>query len=129
MSAGGSPMASSSPPEKSTLQQLPLSNGLDGRSMVRPRVERLGRVSIAVLGATVGMWGLCSLWWPYGWDQGCFSFVADTILHGGIPYRDAWDFKGPLTFYVFAALQFVFGTQMWAIRLLDLVLLGASAFA
>jgi 4-amino-4-deoxy-L-arabinose transferase-like glycosyltransferase len=46
-----------------------------------------------------------------------------------MPYRDAWDFKGPLTFYVFAALQFVFGTQMWAIRLLDLALLAGAAVA
>jgi hypothetical protein len=51
------------------------------------------------------------------------------MLRGGVPYRDAWDFKGPLTFFVFAALQAMFGTQMWAIRLLDLLLLAASAYA
>jgi hypothetical protein len=86
-------------------------------------------VVVAFLVGVVGLWGICSLWWPYGWDHGCFSYVADTILRGGVPYRDAWDFKGPLTFFVFAALQAVFGTQMWAIRLLDLILLAGAALA
>ncbi|HEY3666326.1 MAG TPA: hypothetical protein VGL19_10010 [Polyangiaceae bacterium] len=80
-----------------------------------------------VLLGLVTVWGLTSLWLPFGWDQSCFGYVANTILHGGMPYRDAWDFKGPLPFYVYAALQLVFGRQMWAVRALDLVLLATAA--
>lgn len=65
---------------------------------------------------------LCSLWWPYGWDHGCFAYVADVMRAGGEPYRDAWDFKGPLTFYVFYAVQLLTGPGMWGIRLFDLLM-------
>ena len=87
------------------------------------------RVWLAVLAALSGVWALSSLWLPYGWDHGCFGYLSDTILRGGLPYRDALDFKGPLTFYIFAALQAVFGRQMWAIRAFDLALLACAGVA
>jgi hypothetical protein len=87
------------------------------------------RVWLAVLAALAGVWAFSSLWLPYGWDHGCFGYLSDTILRGGLPYRDALDFKGPLTFYIFAALQAVFGRQMWAIRAFDLALLACAGAA
>src|SRR6202163_465935 len=41
---------------------------------------------------------------PMGQDQGLYNAVADEIVHGGVPYRDAWDPKPPGVFYVHAAL-------------------------
>lgn len=70
-----------------------------------------------------------SLWWPYGWDAGIFTWVADIIRHGGLPYRDAWDAKGPFSFYVFALIQQVAGLAMWPVRVVDLLLMGAGAAA
>jgi len=64
-----------------------------------------------------------SLTWPFGWDQGIFAWVGDVIVRGGLPYRDAWDIKGPLVYYVYALAQWLFGMHMWAIRIVDLVLL------
>jgi hypothetical protein len=86
-------------------------------------------VLVAALSAVTLLWGLSSLWLPYGWDHGVFAYLSDTILRGGMPYRDALDFKGPLTFYIFAALQAAFGRQMWAIRAFDLVLLASAGLA
>ena len=57
---------------------------------------------LAVVAAFTAAVAAASLWWPYGWDAGIFTWVADTIRHGGLPYRDAWDAKGPFSFYVFA---------------------------
>ncbi len=41
---------------------------------------------------------------PIGPDQGTYSYVAERILDGGLPYRDAWDNKPLLTYYVHAAV-------------------------
>ena len=49
--------------------------------------------------------------------------MGDAIVRGGMPYRDAWDIKGPLAYYGFALAQFLFGRHMWSIRILDLGLL------
>lgn len=90
------------------------------------RIAQLWTVALAALAMA---WAFTSLWLPYGWDHGCFGYLSDTILRGGMPYRDALDFKGPLTFYIFAALQAFFGRQMWAIRAFDLALLGCAGVA
>jgi hypothetical protein len=83
----------------------------------------------AALMLLVGAWAISSLTLPYGWDQGCFAYVADVILRGGMPYRDAWDFKGPLTYAPFVALQALFGPGMWPVRVLDLVVLAVGAWS
>lgn len=93
------------------------------------RTGLAGRIWIAGLTVAVAGWGLSSLWLPFGWDQGCFGYIGRVISQGGMPYRDAWDVKGPLTFYVFAALESLFGRQMWGVRVLDLVLAAAAARA
>lgn len=41
---------------------------------------------------------------PMGQDQGLYNAVADEILRGGVPYRDAWDPKPPGVFYTHAAI-------------------------
>lgn len=41
---------------------------------------------------------------PIGPDQGTYSYVAERILAGGTPYKDAWDNKPPGTYYVHAAI-------------------------
>jgi hypothetical protein len=41
---------------------------------------------------------------PMGQDQGLYHAVADEILRGGVPYRDAWDPKPPGVFYTHAAV-------------------------
>ena len=41
---------------------------------------------------------------PMGQDQGLYHAVAEEILRGGVPYRDAWDPKPPGVFYTHAAV-------------------------
>jgi Glycosyltransferase family 87 len=74
------------------------------------------------------IWAFASLWFPFGWDHGILASVGDVIVRGGMPYRDAWDMKGPLAFYGYALAQWLFGRNMWAIRFLDLSLLGTASF-
>jgi hypothetical protein len=72
-------------------------------------------------------WAFASLTWPFGWDQGIFAWVGDVINRGGLPYRDAWEIKGPLTYYLYALVQFIFGRNLWGIRLFDLVLIFVAS--
>ena len=59
------------------------------------------------------------LLYKFGRDQGVFAVVADTMLSGGMPYRDAWDFKPPGIFFVYALAQVVFGPHEWSIRVVQ----------
>ncbi len=67
----------------------------------------------------------------YGRDQAIYSVVARTMLDGGAPYKDAWDFKPPGIFFVYALARSLFGGSVHSIRILEgLVLLsGIGAFA
>jgi len=89
-------------------------------------LSSLRRLAFAVaLGLTI-LWCTASLWFPLGWDQGMFASVGDVILRGGMPYRDGWETRGPLAFYVFATAESLFGRHMWSVRILDLLLLAAG---
>lgn len=70
-----------------------------------------------------------TLAWPFGRDQGVFAWVGDVILRGGMPYRDAWEVKGPATHYTYALAQLVFGRGIWAIRALELLMLVGGLYA
>ena len=72
--------------------------------------------------AVVALVAAASLTWPFGWDQGIFASVGGVIAGGGVPYRDAWDIKGPLTHFVYAFAHGLFGPVSWGIRIVDLVL-------
>jgi hypothetical protein len=63
---------------------------------------------------------LGSLTWPLGRDQGMFAWVGEVILRGGLPYRDAWEMKGPLCYYVYAFVIALFGSNDVGIRIFDL---------
>ena len=68
-------------------------------------------------------WAVTYLSWPFGWDHAAFAWVGDVIVRGGMPYRDAFDVKGPLSFYPSALVQLVAGRNWWGIRAFDLLLL------
>lgn len=62
---------------------------------------------------------------PFGRDQGIFATIADAILRGQLPYRDAWDHKPPGIDYAYALAFWLFGRSWQAVHLLEqLVLLG-----
>ena len=57
----------------------------------------------------------------YGRDQGIYAAVARTIRAGGVPYRDAWDFKPPGIFFLYALAGTLFGDSVHAIRWLEAI--------
>ncbi|MCL4234183.1 MAG: glycosyltransferase family 39 protein, partial [Deltaproteobacteria bacterium] len=73
--------------------------------------------------------GIPTLWMPMGLDHGNCGYVADVILHGGAPYKDAWETRPPAIFYLNAAAIAAFGKNGFAFRMFDLVWQLAAALA
>lgn len=83
-------------------------------------------VAIAALTIAVGL-GLL-LTFSYGRDQGIYAIVARTVLDGGMPYRDAFDFKPPGIFLVYAAARGLFGSAQFGVRAVEVAGLAAMTF-
>jgi hypothetical protein len=66
---------------------------------------------------------------PIGRDGGAYLYMGDVILHGGTPYLDAANNKGPMTFVLFAVIRFVSGTSVVAVRLTLLCFAALAALA
>lgn len=79
--------------------------------------------------AIVVLSSLQILLFGFGRDQGIYAVVGDALLDGKMPYRDAWDFKPPGIFLVFAVADALFGKAMSSIRLLEVTGLVAVVFA
>lgn len=59
-------------------------------------------------------------------DSGIYIYIGEQILHGKLPYRDAWDHKPPAIFYLnAAALKIGRGTR-WGVWLVEFAFLFAA---
>jgi hypothetical protein len=61
-------------------------------------------VFVAIIAAAAPFWNV-----PLNRDQGVYATCADVLLHGGVPYRDCWDTKGPSLHYTYAVARIIFG--------------------
>jgi 4-amino-4-deoxy-L-arabinose transferase-like glycosyltransferase len=61
-----------------------------------------------------------------GRDEGVFVYVGQQILRGKIPYRDVWDHKGPLIYYIDALGLFIGHHSQWGIWLIEGICITAS---
>jgi 4-amino-4-deoxy-L-arabinose transferase-like glycosyltransferase len=87
------------------------------------------RLALGVVILICVFWGVASITFPLGWDQAIMASVGDVVLQGGMPYRDAWDMKGPLAYLWYAVAQLIFGRSQFGIRIFDLALLIAASLA
>ncbi len=62
----------------------------------------------------------------HGRDQSIYALVARELLDGGMPYRDAFDFKPPGIFLVYAFARALFGGAEWGIRVVEVASLAAT---
>jgi hypothetical protein len=85
------------------------------------------RHDVLILLVVALMAGLPTIFVPFAADQGFYACIGDTILHGGMPYRDAWDIKSPGLYYIYALAIAAFGHSEVAPRLLDLIAGALSA--
>ncbi len=64
---------------------------------------------------------LPTLLYPLTRDQGAYAYMADLIMNGGVPYRDAWDVKPPAIYLVYVAAFSLFGRSEFAVRVFELI--------
>jgi hypothetical protein len=83
------------------------------------KTSRGDQLLIAAAGAVVCAAGLLIVGFGHGRDQSIYSVVARTLLDGGMPYRDAWDFKPPAIYLLYAASRALFGDAAWGIRVIE----------
>jgi hypothetical protein len=87
-------------------------------------VERAAWPAFCVVAA---IWAAGYATWPFSSDQGILSWVGRVIADGGMPYRDAWEIRGPFPFIIYAAIARLFGAAEWPLRVVDLAILCAGA--
>ena len=84
--------------------------------------------------ATTGLWAvllaaivlLLNLPWSpafteLGGDAGLYAYAGSAILHGQLPYRDVWEQKPPIGFYLNALAVALFGRTPWTIWWFDVI--------
>lgn len=91
------------------------------------RSASIENTAFAVLLVALGIAAVLSLTWPLGYDQGVYAWVAHRIMAGGRPYVDAWENHGPAAHLSYALVQAVIGTDPWALRAFDLLMLAMGA--
>lgn len=88
-----------------------------------------GRRALAGIAvASMAFFLLQILTYGHGRDQAIYAMVARVTLEGGMPYRDAFDFKPPGIFLLFTLARALFGPAQWGIRVLEVAgLVGMAA--
>ncbi|HEY2981518.1 MAG TPA: hypothetical protein VGJ22_10080 [Anaerolineales bacterium] len=60
-------------------------------------------------------------------DSGVYLYIGQGVLQGGLPYRDFWDHKGPLIYYLNAAGLLLVPVSYWGVWLVEVVMLCLAA--
>jgi hypothetical protein len=60
-------------------------------------------------------------------DSSIFLYIGEQILAGQLPYRDIWDHKGPVIYYLNALGLYLAGGSRWGVWALELLSLFAAA--
>lgn len=61
-------------------------------------------------------------------DSGVFLYAGWRILNGEIPYRDFWDHKPPVIFYINALGQLITNHSRWGVWLLEFLIVCLAAY-
>jgi hypothetical protein len=96
-----------------------------------PTMRASGRISpfTRLPAALAALIGLCLLIWipagltaPIASDQSIFVWAGRAVMAGGLPIIDAFDVKGPMAAWSYAAFQTLFGDTIAAARIGNIVL-------
>lgn len=61
-------------------------------------------------------------------DETIYAVIAREILHGAVPYRDIWEIKPPLIFYIYSLILWLFGEKnLQAVRVVAMLAVAATA--
>jgi hypothetical protein len=79
-------------------------------------------VFVAIIATAAPFWNV-----PLNRDQGVYATCADVLLHGGVPYRDCWDTKGPSLHYTYAVARIIFGAFTGGAYVLNALAIALTA--
>ncbi len=81
------------------------------------------------LGLALVLAALPTLLYPLTRDQGIYAYIADLMLQGGAPFRDAWELKPPAVYFAYSLAFLLFGRSELSVRIFDVLyaLLSAAA--
>ena len=85
--------------------------------------------ALAGIGVFTVFYAATSLTLPLGWDHNIIASVGSSYVNGGLPFVDSWDMKGPAAYLPFALTEVLFGSTMWGVRLLDLLIWAVAGIA
>ncbi|HET6337178.1 MAG TPA: hypothetical protein VFG30_28330, partial [Polyangiales bacterium] len=75
-----------------------------------------------VFGCVAAMvYGIPTVWYPFGSDQGIHWYLGHRLLEGVMPYASGISGKPPLIFLVHAFAEVLFGNHQSSIRLLEVL--------
>lgn len=57
-------------------------------------------------------------------DVNCFYTMGDSLLHGLVPYRDLYEQKGPVLYFVYAVIAFLSPDSFFGVWLLEILTYG-----
>ncbi|MGE3143342.1 MAG: hypothetical protein AB7L65_08475, partial [Hyphomonadaceae bacterium] len=78
--------------------------------------------------ACAALSAIASLALPFGWDHGIMATAGSAYLHGGLPYADSWDMKGPAAYLPYTVAEALFGNTMWGVRVVDLLIQAVTCW-
>jgi Dolichyl-phosphate-mannose-protein mannosyltransferase len=61
-------------------------------------------------------------------DSGVFLYIGWRILHGEVPYRDVWDHKPPVIFYINALGELITKNSRWGVWIIEFICLFVAAY-
>jgi hypothetical protein len=99
------------------------------REGAKKSVGRFADFAFVALSVAATGWALGHLLhYRYGRDHEIYHVIVEEMLHGGVPYRDAWDIKPPGIFFLFALARSL-GDGETAVRILEAVGWGSLPYA
>lgn len=106
--------------DSSTAQSAHTDNPPRAIAIIRRRIDTLLLSAVLVLVVLLRLPGFVL---PLERDEGAYAYVAWDWLHGGLPYRDAFDHKPPLIYVLYMpALLISQPLTAWMLRLWSTVL-------
>lgn len=62
-------------------------------------------------------------------DSGVFLYIGQALLDGQIPYRDVWDHKPPLIYFINALGLMLNSNSFWGVWILEIIFLALTLWA
>jgi len=97
---------------------------INHNSIIRKLFSKGKPIIVVLTILAVGFAAFLVIWLNLSWrpdvsqlppDSGFYAYYGKAILHGQIPYRDLWDNKPPLGYYLNALALFIFGQTPWGV--------------